>query len=280
MKTPAFKLGMKAALRDSAWKPRALARVSFIKFACIVSAGLFFICIFGPSRIYAQNYSAQKYFGYLDAEEDEEAAQEEDEYEEPKLRETVVKGSYRFNFGVEKGDFKWKDANYLLQEGSWRYFFGEKRYNTYDPAIYNNFKLSIDAPFNEKLSFYTKIVVDPWSFVGKSKVTTIPSWYGSTNANDPVEIQLKYWSNSGRIFPEIVRSEQGDSFALPETTVVDGYTQPVSVLSDWGSNTHRIDLPSLKIDREFKPIKAFWFDLKEDEYRAILFLYAEENISM
>ena len=251
----------------------------FLKLACIAFAGFFFTCVLLPNSLYAQNSSAQRYPGYV-YDEDEESAVGEDEYDEIELRDTVVKGSYRFNFGIEDNDFIWKDTNYLLQEGSWRYFFGEKRYNTYDPAIYNNFKLSIDAPFNEKLSFYTKIVVDPWSFVGKSKITTIPSWYGTTNADDPVEIQLKYWSNSGRIFPEIVRSEKGDSFALPETKVVDEYTQPVSVFSDWGGGTHRIDLPSLKIDREFKPIRALWFDLKEDEYRAILFLYAEENISM
>ncbi len=250
-----------------------------LKFVCIVFAGLFFVCVFLQNSLYAQNSSARQNAGYV-YEEDEEDVGEQARYEEVELRDTVVKGSYRFNFGIEDNDFLWKEANYLLQEGSWRYFFGEKRYNTYDPAIYNNFKLTIDAPFNEKLSFYTKIVVDPWSFVGKSKLTTISSWYGMTNADDPVEIQLKYWSNSGRIHPEIVRSKKGDSFSLPETKVVDDYTQPVSVFSDWGGGTHRIDLPSLEIDREFKPIKALWFDLKEDEYRAILFLYAEENISM
>ena len=253
-------------------------RKIFLKFTCILFTGLFFAGIFLSDSVLAQYHSAQRFTEYtLDEEEDEET---EEEYEEIELRETVVKGTYRLNFGIEDNDFIWKDANYLLQEGSWRYFFGEKPHNTYDPAIYNSFRLTIDAPLKEKLSFYTKIVVDPWSFVGKSKATTIPSWYGPTDGDDPVEIQLKYWSNSGRIYPEIVRSKKGDSFAIPETKVVDDFTQPVSVFSDWGGGTHRIDLPSLKIDREFKPIRALWFDLKEDEYRAILFLYAEENISM
>ncbi len=253
-----------------------------LNISCIVLIVLFFLGLGQPDNLFAQNYSAQRYLGesYEEDTAEEEETAEDYGYDQPELRDTVVKGSYRLNFGIKDGEFQWKDANYLLQEGSWRYFFGEQRHNTYDPAIYNNFKLTIDAPLNEKLSFYAKIVVDPWSFVGKSKATTIPSWYGPTAVDDPVEIQLKYWSNSGRVFPEIVRSSEGDSFAIPETKVKDGYTQPVSVLSDWGGGTHRIDLPSLKIEQEFKPIRALWLDLKEDESRAIVFLYAEENISM
>ena len=181
-----------------------------LKFICILIAGLFFVGILLPRSVLARHYSAQRFTEYtLDEEEDELI---EDKSEETELRETIVKGTYRLNFGIEDKDFIWKDANYLLQEGSWRYFFGEKRHNTYDPAIYSNFKLTIDASLNEKLSFYTKIVVDPWSFVGKSKTTILPSWYGAVDSGDPVEVQLKYWSNSGRVFPEIVRSEKGDSF--------------------------------------------------------------------
>lgn len=205
---------------------------------------------------------------------------DEEAQSEPFSDEPDVKGSYRLNFGIEDNDLVWKDASYLLQEGSWRYLFGEKRHNTYDPAIYNQFKLSIDVPVDEKFSIYTKIVVDPWSFVGKSQKISLASWYGTTNADDSVDIQLKYWSNTGRVYPEIVRSEKGDSFALPEMKVVDGYARPESVLGEFGSWTHRIDIPALKIDKEFKPMRALWFDMKEDEYRMVLFLYAEENISM
>ncbi len=201
------------------------------------------------------------------------------EEDQPK-DEAVVKGSYRINFGVEGDDFIWKDANYLLQEGSWRYFYGEKRYNTYDPAIFSRFSISIDAPIEEKFSFYMKVVVDPWSFVGTTQAITLPTAYGTTPDVDTIGLKLKYWSNSGRIYPEIVRSAQGDSFALPEIKVVDGHTQAASVNGNFGYYTHRVDIPELKIDREFKPLRAFWFDVKEDEYRAVVFLYAEENIAM
>ena len=252
-----------------------------LNITCFIFIGLFLVSVLQPNILYAQNYSAQRYLGYTEEENEEEIVEEQEE-EEKEIKDTVVKGSYRLNFGIKDDEFQWKDANYLLQEGSWRYFFGEQRHNTYDAAIYNNFKLSVDAHLNENLSFYTKIVVDPWSFVGKSKATIIPSWYGPSSTDDPVEIQLKYWSNSGRIYPQIVRSAEGDSFALPETKVKDGYSQPVSASTEWGGPGfyHRIDLPSLKIDREFKPMRALWFDLKEDEYRAIVFLYAEETISM
>lgn len=191
-----------------------------------------------------------------------------------------VRGSFRFNFAVKDKDFIWKDANYLLQPGSWRYLYGEKRYNTHDPAIYNQFKLRVDAPLNEKFSVYTKVVIDPWSFVGRTRTITLPTWYGTTNANDPIDVQLKYWSSSAHTYPEIIRSETGDSFALPEVKVVDGYAKPTTVAGNFGSFTHRVDIPALKIDREFKPVRALWFDLKEDGYRTIVFLYAEENIGM
>ncbi|MBI4846182.1 MAG: hypothetical protein HY810_06905 [Candidatus Omnitrophica bacterium] len=215
---------------------------------------------------------------------DEDVEYYEEDYDEDDYGseyETVVKGNYRFNFGAEEDDFIWKDANYLLQPGSWRYLYGEKRHNTYDLAVFNQLKIAIDAPVTEKFSFYTKVVIDPWSFVGKTQKISLASWYGTTNADDPVEIQLKYWSNSGRTYPEIVRSEKGDSFALPEIKAVDGSTSKTNnVLGSWGSWTHRVDIPQLKLDTEFKPLRALWFDYKEDEYRAILFLYAQDNIAM
>ncbi|MBU1044494.1 MAG: hypothetical protein KJ915_08890 [Candidatus Omnitrophica bacterium] len=199
------------------------------------------------------------------------------------LYEPVVKGSFRFNFGVNPTDFIWKDASWLEHERSWRWVYGDKRYNTYDNSIYNQFQLSIDAPINDNLSMYTKISIDPWAFVGKSQTITLPSWYAATDGDDPVEIQLKYWSNKGRTYPETVRSAKGDSFDLPEIKVANGKSQPTEVKGKWDELNpwyHHIDIPSLKIDMELKPMKALWFDYKQDEYRAILFLYAEENISM
>lgn len=211
------------------------------------------------------------------------ALAQEDYAKQELLNEPVVKGSFRFNFGVNTSDFIWKQANYLERERSWRWLYGDKRYNTYDVSVYNQLQLSIDAPINEKLSLYTKISIDPWSFVGKSQTITLPTWYGSTDGDDPVEVQLKYWSNTGRTYPENVRSAKGDSFALPEIKVIDGKTQPAEAKGQWDETQpwyHHIDIPELRIDTEFKPMKALWFDYKEDEYRAILFLYAEENISM
>jgi len=198
-----------------------------------------------------------------------------DESTDRDLPEPVVKGTYRLNFGIEDNDFIWKEANYLKAEGSWRYLFGEKRENTHDEAIFNRFGVSVDAPITEKLSFYTKVVVDPWSFVGKSEKINL-----LTDGGDPIEIQLKYWSNNRRTYPEIVYSQRGDQFALPELRVKDGMSESGSAFNIAGSVTPRLDIPELKIDKEFKPMKALWFDYKEDEYRFIVFLYAEQNIAM
>ncbi len=211
------------------------------------------------------------------------ALAQEDYASDELLPEPVVKGNYRFNFGVTSSDFIWKEANYLERERSWRWLFGDMRYDTYDRSIYNQLQLSVDAPINEKLSLYTKISIDPWSFVGKSQTITLPTWYAATNGDDPVEIQLKYWSNSGNTYPETVRSAKGDSFDLSEIKVANGKTHPAEIKGQWDEAKpwyHHMDIPELKIDMELKPMKALWFDYKEDEYRAILFLYAEENISM
>lgn len=195
----------------------------------------------------------------------------------------TLTGSYRLNFGVEDNDFIWKKADYVLQQGTWRYLYGEKRYNTYDPAIYNQLKLGVNAPLNENFSFYAKVVIEPWSFVGTTEAITLPTYYGTTNANDPIEIKLKYWSNNARIYPEIVRSQNGDSFALPEIKVVDGKTRPTTVEGNWESGTayvHRINIPELKMDREIKPMRSLGVDLIEDEYRFKVFLYAEADLGL
>ncbi|MBU1087621.1 MAG: hypothetical protein KKD05_08940 [Candidatus Omnitrophica bacterium] len=208
------------------------------------------------------------------------ALAQEDYASDELLSEPVVKGSFRFNFGVNTSDFIWKDASWLEHERSWRWLFGDKRYNTFDNSIYNQVQLSIDAPINDQLSMYTKISIDPWAFVGKSRTITLPTWYGATDANDPVELQLKYWSSTGNLYPEAARSAAGDTFYLKETKVANGYAKPSTVEGWTTPYVHRLDIPELKIDMELKPMKALWFDYKQDEYRAILFLYAEENISM
>ncbi|MFH1061675.1 MAG: hypothetical protein V1747_02155 [Candidatus Omnitrophota bacterium] len=237
-----------------------------------------FFCPFTFAQDQSSEVIDQEYSDLYDP--DVYALAQEDYAKDELLYEPVVKGSFRFNLGSDTSDLIWKDANYLQRERSWRWVYGENRYNTYDPSIYNQLQLSIDAPINDKLSLYTKISIDPWAFVGKSQKITLPSWYGAVDGADPVEFQLKYWSNTGNLYPQTVRSAAGDTFNLPEAKVSNGFAPPTTVFGSYGSDTHRIDIPELKVDMELKPIKALWFDYKEDEYRMILFLYAEENISM
>ena len=51
----------------------------FLKLTCIVFAGVFFICISQPITLYAQNYSAQRYLGNADEEEEEDVIEEDEE---------------------------------------------------------------------------------------------------------------------------------------------------------------------------------------------------------
>ncbi|MCP4649188.1 MAG: hypothetical protein GY853_03785 [PVC group bacterium] len=213
---------------------------------------------------------------------EEESSLDYDYYTEDETvdMEPIVEGVFRLNLGVENREVIVKDANYSRQEETWRYLFGDDKHNTYDPVIYNQLKLSILAPIEEGFSFYTRINIDPWAFVGTSQTITLPSWYGTTNGNDPVELKLKYWSNNTRTYAQTVRSSTGDTFQLPEIKVVDRTTRISSVYGVYGSGTHRIDIPELGIDREFKPMRAFWFDLKEDECRVRFFLYAEDSMGL
>ncbi|MCM8812441.1 MAG: hypothetical protein NC924_00710 [Candidatus Omnitrophica bacterium] len=197
-------------------------------------------------------------------------------------RRVTVEGSYRLNVGYAGEDLIWKDANYLLQEKSWRYLFSEERENTFDPAIYNQVQVLADVPLSSIFFIYTKIIVDPWAFTGTSAAVSLPTWYGATQATlpqeDPVEVRLKYWSNNSRTYPEIIRSASGDAFALPEIKVSDGYAAAASVAGTFESGkpwVHRVDIPSLKIEEEFKPLRALQLDMETDEYSGSLFAYAE-----
>ncbi len=199
------------------------------------------------------------------------------------IDEAVVEGSYRLSFGVEDKDLIWKDANYSLQESGWRYFYGEDRYNTFDPAIYNQLRLGLISPIDEDELIYTKLSIDPWAFTGTTQTVTLPTYYAGTNAGDPLTIQLKYLSNNRRTYPEIVYSAAGDAFALPEIKIVDGKTQPVTVEGSWQSGTpwvHRVEIPALDVEREFNPIRALWYDARKPDYRLIVFPFAEAQMGL
>ena len=188
----------------------------------------------------------------------------EKEKEKPPLK---ITGEAILSLGVNSEDVVWKRANADLNEKNWRildYQAFNRGINTYDPRIYDRLRLKLDTLNNEGLNFHTNIAVDPWSFVGKSEKITVTSGWGDT-----AEIELKYWANTGYTINESVYTTRlGNSFNLPEIKVDDKYTHPVSVTtSGWWPSYDQFNIPALKIQREFKPLRELWFDYQKENIK-------------
>lgn len=189
-----------------------------------------------------------------------------------------ITGEAQLSFGVTPSDFIWKRANFDLNEKflSWRMTSDaafNHRFNTYDPAIYDQLKINVDTENNTGFNFHTNITVDPWSFVGKTNKTTITS----PNNGDTAQIQMYYWSNTGYTVNNTAYTYlKGDTFSLPELKVVDGKITPTSVASyRYAGVTYNI--PEMKITREFQPLRELWLDYANDQLKMRVFPMAYQN---
>ena len=106
------------------------------------------------------------------------------------LADNLVKmsGSYRLAAGVGN-DFILNDSNSDLQERNFRYVFGERLNNTFDPAVYDKFLLNVDFSPADPVNFYTQFVADPWSWVG----TTGEQIQKSDIGTEHIRYNLKYF---------------------------------------------------------------------------------------
>lgn len=187
-----------------------------------------------------------------------------------------ISGEVQLRGGFTHHDAYWKRANWDLNEKNWR-MLSEKaldaRENTYDPRIYDRLRLDLNTENEEGFDFHSNIMIDPWSFTGKSEKITLTAPGGG---GDPAEIELKYWSNTGYTVNETVDTlKNGDSFNLPEIKVDDGRISiPVKVVSAFG-NTYTI--PQVKIQRNFQPVRELWLDYKKDDLKLRIYPIGYEN---
>lgn len=195
--------------------------------------------------------------------------------EELKMAGFSVSGEAQLRLGITSQDVIWKRANWDMNEKNFRILSNtafDRRENTFDPRIYDRLMLNIDKNKDEEqgLSFHTNLMVDPWSFTGKSKKTTI------THDGDPVELELRYWANTGYTLNDTVNTlRNGDSIALPEIKVEGGHiTMPVTVTSAFG-NVY--ELPELRIKRQFQPVRELWFDYKQEGLKLRVYPIGYEN---
>ena len=198
-----------------------------------------------------------------------------------------ISGEYRMGLGIYSGgEIEWKKADADSQEDNWRYLYGTQRFNTFDPVIYNRLKLDIEAPLSENWNLGMKLVIDPWSFVGKTQKFRIYKADGS----DYADIQLKYWSNLDTIIPQTVRTHKGNVINLSqisEIKVEDGKIVPTSITAAWSDELQQGwtdsfgTISDYELSREFKPIRNLWAEYKSDEWRIKVFPFGgqEEALS-
>ncbi len=209
----------------------------------------------------------------------DEAVAGKDTQEKKKLK---VSGEAQVSLGVASPqDTIWKRAAFDLNERNWRMLSDaayNKRFNTYDPRIYDRLSVDLDTNNKEGFNFHTDITIDPWSFTGKSAKQTV-----TTNYGDKVEYELKYWSNTRYTLNETVYSKLfGNTFAFDEIKVRHNHTDSFPVtgaFADAVTGIHDASLvPETKIYREFQPIRELWFDYNNEvvNFRAFPIAYQDQ----
>ena len=201
--------------------------------------------------------------------------------EEPKSRiegepPAILSGEYRLSMGITPKDVIWKDANAdkvgVPREKNWRYLWGDKRHNTYDPKIYDRLNLDMETQFDNPLNAFMEITIDPWTFVGKNHVTVT-----STAGGDAVDMDLKYWSNDRSTIDEIYRSKKGNIISIKPIKVHEGKTTTVYTptgITGWATTFNSIE--SMEVNRDYRPIRKFWFDYKQEDYSLKVFPISDQ----
>ena len=188
-----------------------------------------------------------------------------------------MSGRYRLAAGDNGEDFILNDSNADLQERNFRYLFGERLNNTYDPEIYSQYLLNVDFSPKDKINFHTQLVADPWSWVG----TTGEQVQTSDIGGEHIRYNLKYFGAFNSMINEIWRTDNGDALAFPLIKVHDGQTTQTVVhgFNDFNPATHGIPftLPQLDVDYNFKPIRKLWMDYTEDQWHARVFAFADQS---
>ncbi len=191
-----------------------------------------------------------------------------------------MSGEYQASWGYDAGRSGgkrsiWKDADfnrgnlvYVLDNS---YVFGEDRVNTYDKRVFDRFRLKLESVEETGYNFLSEIVVDPWSFVGKTDPIVITGRQGQQ-----LPLQLRYWSNTQSTIDERIWMASGQDFVnVPEIKVHDGSTLPQSVQSRW-TNTI-FDIPRMDINRDFRPLRKLEMGYRSDNLDIKVFPLADQD---
>lgn len=188
-----------------------------------------------------------------------------------------MSGRYRLAAGFESdGEGVLNRAHADLQDRNFRYLFGERQANTYDPAIYSQYLLNVDFSPREKWNFYTQIVVDPWSWVG----STGDQYLRETGAgNSTLRYNLKYFGAYNSTLNEAYRASTGDLVGFPLMETHKGNTGEMTVRGFLNSNGSQSvwNIPATNIDYEFRPFRKAWLDYTQEQWHARAFILADQT---
>jgi len=184
-----------------------------------------------------------------------------------------VSGAMQLSFGVTPDDFIWKRANFDLNEKffSWRMTSNavfNRRFNTYDPAIYDSLSVNLDTENEQGFNFHSNVTVDPWSFTGKSSKLTV------NDGADTTDIQLYSWANTGYVLNHTFYSlTNGAALNIPELKLNNGKTTATTISG--------FAIPEMKLNTRFQPLRELWLDYTNDtvKLRAFPMAYQDQAYS-
>ncbi|MFA6378883.1 MAG: hypothetical protein WCX16_03775 [Candidatus Omnitrophota bacterium] len=191
---------------------------------------------------------------------------------ETKPSATSIHGDIRMGFGYETsggGDFIWKRANFNLNEKNFRTISWNqlnRREDTFDPAIYDRLEFNVDVePLDNPFSFHTNIVIDPWSYVGKTNKISLESVEaGLTGIHDSIDVQLLSLGNTNYTINQIIDTlKKGTLVDLIEYKVRNGHVpqQTLHTKDGWQSFL----MPELELHQWFWPVRELWMDYEPNE---------------
>lgn len=196
-----------------------------------------------------------------------------------------INGYARAAMGIDSsGNAIFRRANADLNERNWRILSSSglnHNINTYDPAIYSQLKVIMDASVAAAVvSFHLNLIVDPWSFTGKSKTLLLPTAWG-----DQAKVQYLWWGNTGYTVNTSNHTIRfGGAFNLPEIKVK-GNIVPATSLATTISNqygqTDTFNIPAVKLDYTFNPVREAWVDIKpNNDFKLRFFPMAYQDQAM
>ncbi len=191
---------------------------------------------------------------------------------------TQVSGTYRTGFGVgHNRNFSGNDSNSDLADRDFHYLFGDRIYDTFDPAIYSQYKLDIYSQITKETSFFAEIVADPWSYVGQTSEIVVPD----VDGENFIRIKQKYWGPNNSTVPQTAVRSNGqtsrDRIGYPVLEAHDGKTQAFTASGYSNLLMGAYNVPEQDIDYEFRPLRKIWLDDKRDIWHFRVFGLADQN---